>query len=75
MFLSAGLGAYVATLASEIPALFVGFVAFGTVALLNLVCSELLIEASATLGGEETWYTQLSLYGAVYIVIIMARVV
>ena len=50
MFLSAGLGAYLAELSKDYPAVFVGFVAFGVVALLSLVCTELIIEAKEAMG-------------------------
>lgn len=75
MFLSAGLGAFIAAAASGTPAVFVGFVAFGVVALLSLVCGELLIEAHERLGEEEVWFVTLSLYAAVYLVIMLTRVI
>jgi len=45
MFLAAGLGALIASAAEHVPSLFVAFVAFGCVALLSLVCNELIVEA------------------------------
>jgi hypothetical protein len=45
MFLASGLGALLAGAAQSVPAVYIGFVAFGVVALLFLVCNELLIEA------------------------------
>jgi len=75
MFLAAGLGALLASAASGTPAVFVGFVAFGVVALLSLVCGELLIEAHETMGDEEVWFVTLSLYAAVYLVIMLSRVI
>lgn len=45
MFLASGLGAFLAAASHSVPAVYVGFVAFGVVALLFLVCNELLIEA------------------------------
>ena len=74
MFLAAGLGAFLAAAASGTPAVFVGFVAFGVVVLLSLVCGELLIEAHERMDGEEVWFVTLSLYAAVYLVIMLHRV-
>jgi len=45
MFLASGFGAYLAETARSVPAVYVGFVSFGVVALLFLVCNELIIEA------------------------------
>lgn len=45
MFLAAGFGAFLADAARSVPAVYVGFVSFGVVALLFLVCNELIIEA------------------------------
>jgi hypothetical protein len=75
MFLASGFGAYVADLSRDYPAIFVGFVAFGTVALLSLVCTELLIEAKQSMGDEEVWYVSLSLYVAVYLVLMLYPVI
>ena len=55
MFLSSGLGAAVAQQSQTMPSAFVGFVAFGIVALLALVCTELLIEAKNAVEGGEKW--------------------
>ncbi len=73
MFLSSGLGAYAAHEARDSPAVFVGFVAFGTVALLSLVCTELLIEAKEAQGEQQVWYAPLALYLAVYLVLMSSR--
>jgi hypothetical protein len=45
MFLASGFGAFLANAARSIPAVYVGFVSFGVVSLLFLVCNELVIEA------------------------------
>jgi zinc transporter ZupT len=74
MFLSSGLGAYISYEARDSPAVFVGFVAFGTVALLSLVCTELLIEAKEAQGEQQVWYAQSALYAAVYLVLMLSRV-
>lgn len=75
MFLAAGFGAFVAFEAQSIPAVFVSFVAFGTVALLALVCMELLIESRETQGEEPVWWVQLSLFAAVYLVLMLEKVI
>lgn len=60
----------IANTARDIPALYVGLVGFGIVALLALVCGELLIEARENQEGEAKWYVQLCLFVAVYIVLL-----
>jgi zinc transporter ZupT len=70
MTVAAGLGALVAHGARQIPALFVSFVGFGIVALLALVCGELLIEARENQGEATYWYVQLCLFAGVYIVLV-----
>lgn len=50
-----GIGAALGTAALSIDAVYVSFVAFGVVALLSLVCNELLIEAKAAQGNDERW--------------------
>lgn len=46
-------------------------VAFGTVALLFLVCNELLIEAREAQGEDERWYISIMVFVGVYIVIML----
>lgn len=75
MLLSAGLGAFLSEQARDIPAVFVAFVAFGVVALLSLVCTELLIEAKECIGDEEGWYFNLALFAAVYLVLMLSTVI
>ena len=50
-----GVGAALGSASSAIPAVYVAFVAFGVVALLSLVCNELLIEARNVQGDDEKW--------------------
>jgi hypothetical protein len=69
MFLSSGLGACIGTVAKAHPLLFIGFVSFGIVALLSLVCNELILEA-AEQSRERTWISLLVFLG-VYIVFIL----
>ena len=73
MFLSAGFGAFLGDAAYSIPAVFVAFVAFGVVALLSLVCNELIIEARAAQGDDELWYIGLTLFAGVYVVLMLAK--
>lgn len=70
MTLAAGAGALVAHVATNIPVLYVSFVGFGIVALLALVCGELLIEARENQGELTYWYVQLCLFVGVYIVLV-----
>lgn len=50
MFIASGLGAAIGSATTAIPIVFISFVAFGVVALLFLVCNELLIEAKEAQG-------------------------
>ena len=56
--LIAGLGAFLANMAHANPAIFVSFVGFGVVALLALVCNELIVSAREAQGEEGKWYIQ-----------------
>lgn len=71
MCLSAGCGAILTHLTSSIPIVYISCVSFGIVALLALVCGELLIEARERQEGEVHWYVQLCLFLGVYIVLMM----
>ena len=75
MFLAAGFGAFIAYEARDVPAVFVSFVGFGVVALLALVCMELLIEARESQGDDSVWWVQLALFAGVYLVIMLERVI
>ena len=55
MLFATALGAFLANEATSEPIVHISFVGFGIVALLALVCSELLIEARALQGEEEEW--------------------
>eukprot|EP01034_Spumella_vulgaris_P025457 gene25457-31921_t len=74
MFLSAGLGALLGDLSQAIPAVFVGFVAFGVVSLLFLVCNELLIEARNAQGEDERWWISIQTFIGVYVVLMLSHV-
>jgi zinc transporter ZupT len=71
MFFAAGLGALLASLVREIPMAFIAFVAFGVVALLFLVCNELLIEAKNAQGEEEKWWISICIFMGIYMVLIV----
>lgn len=75
MFLSAGLGALLAEVSKATPAVFVGFVAFGVTALISLVCCELVIEANSSQGGEPKWYITATFFLAVWLVLMIDRVI
>ena len=72
MWLSAGLGAFLAVKSTAVPAVYVAFVAFGVVALLALACGELLIEAREAQGENERWWIQVIPFVGVYIVLMMS---
>ena len=72
MFLSTGIGAALASSAENLPMVYIAFVAFGSVALLYLVCNELLIEAkNAQSEDGERWWISLCIFFGVYLVLIM----
>lgn len=73
MFLVAGLGALIGVATYEIPIIYIALVAFGTVALLALVCTELLIEARENQGDDEKWYINIFIFVGIYIVLLLAR--
>eukprot|EP00595_Chromulina_sp_UTEXLB2642_P002390 CAMPEP_0196767874 /NCGR_PEP_ID=MMETSP1095-20130614/42065_1 /TAXON_ID=96789 ORGANISM="Chromulina nebulosa, Strain UTEXLB2642" /NCGR_SAMPLE_ID=MMETSP1095 /ASSEMBLY_ACC=CAM_ASM_000446 /LENGTH=545 /DNA_ID=CAMNT_0042136649 /DNA_START=42 /DNA_END=1683 /DNA_ORIENTATION=- len=72
MFLSSGFGAFLGILAHHVPSVFIAFVAFGVVALLALVCNELLIEARDAQGDDERWYITIMVFAGVYIVLMLS---
>lgn len=71
MFLASGLGALLGDTVSHIRAVFIGLVAFGAVALLFLVCNELLIEAHNAQGEEERWWISALVFLGIYVVLVM----
>lgn len=73
MFLAAGLGAAIGEATYSVPLIYVSLVAFGCVALLALVCTELLIEAKENQGDEERWYVDLFIFLGIFIVLILAK--
>lgn len=75
MFLAAGLGALLAGATRETPMIFIAFVAFGVVALMFLVCNELLIEAKNAQGEEEKWWISICIFLGIYMVLIINQLV
>ena len=73
MLLSAGFGAKLAASSQAIPSMFVGFVAFGTVALLALACNELIVEARSALEGEGPKWPSIFLFIGVWVVLMTDR--
>eukprot|EP01038_Epipyxis_sp_PR26KG_P007894 gene7894-10713_t len=73
MFLASGLGAAIASATVGIPALYIGFVSFGLVALLFLVCNELLIEARAAQGEDERWWISIMVFIGIYLVLMLSH--
>jgi zinc transporter ZupT len=71
MFLASGLGAYIAVSAKDVPAVYVAFVAFGVVALLALVCNELLIEANDAQGDDCKWWVNILIFAGIYLVLML----
>jgi len=53
------------------PVAFVAFLSFGVVALLYLVCNELLIDARENLKGQEQWWSAMVLFLGVYSVLVL----
>jgi len=64
------LGTTAGDVASQNPLLFVTFVSFGIVALLFLVCNELLIEARQSQNGDNLWYISIHVYLGVFVVLV-----
>lgn len=75
MLFSAGLGAAVGETTRHVPALFISMVAFGSVALLFLVCNELLIEAKEAQGENERWWISIMVFVGVYLVLMIDHVI
>lgn len=55
----------------ETPTVFVGFVSFGIVALLFLVCNELIVEAKAAQGDDEKWWIGSMVFVGIYVVLML----
>jgi len=75
MWAAAVLGGYIANSTRDEPLVFVSFVAFGVVALLFLVCNELLIEAREAQGEDGKWWISIWVFVAVWLVLVMAPLI
>lgn len=72
IMLAAAVGGMCAASVSQAhPVLFTGFIAFGIVALVHLVINELLSEARETIKGKEQWWTAMTVFAGIYIVVLM----
>ena len=74
MLAMAGVGGYIGEASEEHPLAYVGFVSFGIVALLALVCNELLIEASHAEGEDGKWWISVMTFAGIYFVIFLDHV-
>lgn len=75
MFMASGVGAALGSVVQDLPALFIGLVAFGAVALMFLVTNELLIEAHSAQGEEEHWYISIMVFVGIYLVLMLDHVI
>ena len=71
MQVASTIGAAVGSAVLDIPILFIIFVSFGIIALLFLVCNELLIEAKSSQGDEEIWWITCMTFLGVYLVLLL----
>ena len=75
MWGAAVLGAMIGSSSRAYPMLFVGFVAFGIIALLYLVIHELLAEAREAMEGKELWWVNCIVFLGIWVVLLIDRVV
>ena len=75
MLLFSTLGAWVGASVISLPILFVILVSFGIVALLFLVCNELLIEAKHIQGDDNNWLITGMIFLGVYFVLLLNRLI
>ncbi len=71
MWLAAGLGGLLGLACQSVPIAFTAVIAFGVVAILFLVCNELLIEARELQGEDPKWWISVTVFLGVFIVCIM----
>jgi zinc transporter ZupT len=74
MLLASGLGAAIGATVQAIPIIFVAMVSFGAVALLFLVCNELLIEAREAQGDDEKWFISIMVFVGIYLVLMLDHI-
>lgn len=75
MWLAAPLGGFIGAVTLAYPIVYVSFVSFGVLAILFLVCNELLIEAKEAQGEEERWWISAMVFMGIYIVLILNGIV
>lgn len=75
MFLASGLGAWLAAITVDYPAVYISMVSFGIIVLLSLVCGELLIEAREAQKDDERWYVSILVFVGIYLVLMLDRVI
>ena len=68
-------GAAIGGAATGEPIIFVAFVSFGVVALLFLVCNELLIEAKNAQGDEEKWWISIMVFLGIFVVLMLNHII
>jgi len=71
MLAAAGLGGEIGLMSESNPLAFISFVSFGIIAILFLVCNELLIEAKELQGDDPKWWINGTIFLGIYIVILM----
>ena len=64
-------GCFLGDISQSDPIMFVAFVSFGIVALLYLVCNELIIEAREAQDGKNMWWISVNIFVGVYAVLMM----
>jgi zinc transporter, ZIP family len=75
MLIASGLGAAIGAAVQALPVIFIAMVSFGSVALLFLVCNELLIEAREAQGEEDKWYITIMIFLGIYLVLMLDKVI
>lgn len=68
---AAGVSSMIGSAVQSMPLVFISMVSFGTVALLFLVCNELVVEAKEAQGDDEKWYISIMLFAGIFVVLTM----
>ena len=71
MFFAAGIGGEIGLISHAQPIIFVALVAFGVIAILFLVCNELLIEARELQGEDTKWWISATVFLGIFVVILL----
>jgi zinc transporter ZupT len=74
MYLTTLIGAAMGSAAKSVPFIFVTFVSFGVVALLFLVCNELLVEARKAHEENEKWWITAVVFLGIWLVMVMGDI-